>query len=103
MNIKELFEAVSDPLKGYMDVNSLTSLLPDIDNVSVFTSAMNKIRLGQGSMLTYAEKIQLGLAWVSFVGLDAPHKSIVSSKLMAVQDAAPPSKTAAQQSVTPSY
>ena len=87
MNTKELFEGVGDPLSGYMDIYGVAKLLPDISNSSVFVSGMNKIRLGQGGILTYAEKLQLAMAWISFVGLNPAQKSMVSRDLMAIQDA----------------
>ena len=87
MDTKELFEAgVGDKLSGYMDINGLTKLLPDIDNPNVFTNAMNKLRLGQGEILTYFEKTQLANAWISFIGLDSTQKSVVTGKLMDITD-----------------
>lgn len=98
MNTNELFEALNDPLTGYLDIGGLANLLPDLTNVENFTNGMNKIRLGQGDLLTFAERKEMGMAWISFVGLAAPQKSLVSRNLMAIQDAktenpAPPQST----------
>ena len=97
MDTNELFEALTDPLTGYLDIGGLAKLLPDLENIENFTRGMNKIRLGQGSTLTFAERKEMGMAWISFVGLPAPQKSLVNRQLMSIQDA----KTPQQQPVTP--
>lgn len=86
MNLKEIFEAVSSPMTGYLNVQGLANLLPDITNINNFTSAMNKLRLGQGDILTIPEKMELAMAFISFVGLDAPGKTLVSRQVSAIQD-----------------
>ena len=93
MNTNELFEALTDTLTGYLDIGGLSKLLPDLENVENFTNGMNKIRLGQGSMLTFAERKEMSMAWISFVGLTAPQKSMVSRQLMSIQDAKTPQST----------
>jgi hypothetical protein len=90
MNTNELFEAVDDKLTGYLNISSLMSLLPDIDNGENFETALSKLRLGQGANLTFPEKKQLALAFIGLLGLDGPGKSRVLQILMGFHAQAAP-------------
>ncbi len=83
MDITELFEEVDQALAGYINIPGLAQMLPDVNNAEMFDDAMDKIRLGQGSYLTVPEKMQLALAWISLVGLNATQKSQIFRLLSA--------------------
>jgi hypothetical protein len=85
MRTWEIFEGVTDHLTGYVDVQTLAGLLPDIDNPAEFQSALNKLRLGQGNDLTIAERKQLSLAFISFIGLEPAKKAIILQQTSAVK------------------
>jgi hypothetical protein len=85
MKTSDLFEGVNDKLVGYVDIQAITQMLPDIDNPANFENAMTKLRLGQAASLTMPEKIQLALAFISLVGLTGPQKSLFIRQIMAVQ------------------
>lgn len=85
MKTTELFEAATDKLSGYIDIPALAQLLPDITNTTMFDMALDKLRLGQSISLTMPEKIQLALAFVSLIGLDANKKTEVMRMLSTVK------------------
>ena len=84
MKTTELFESANDKLTGYIDIPALAHLLPDITNPAMFDEALDKLRLGQATVLTVPEKIQLALAFVSLVGLNATQKTQVMRMLSTV-------------------
>jgi hypothetical protein len=86
MNFSELFEAVNSSMTGYLNIQGLAKLLPDINDAENFENAMNKLRLGKGNELILEEKMQLALAFISLIGLDPGQKSRVMRVIMSIQD-----------------
>jgi hypothetical protein len=85
MDAAELFEAVDDRLSGYLNIQGLAKMLPDVTNIEMFDQALSALRLGQGTHLTMPQKMQLALAFISVIGLTLPQKSQVMRLLSASQ------------------
>ena len=100
MKTTEIFETVNDQLTGYLNIPGLAQILPDINNVADFDEALDKLRLGQGAYLTVPEKMQLALAFISLVGLDAQHKTLVMRMLSGITARPTPTESPQQNSAT---
>jgi hypothetical protein len=84
MKTSELFE--DDPgLTGYLDVQALAKLLPEVTAPDLFLSALTKIRIGKDSELTLQEKLQMALGFMSLIAMDATQKSMVMHQIMSVK------------------
>lgn len=101
MKTDEIFEGIGDNLAGFVDINTIASMLPDLSNVTLFQNAINKVRLGQGTDLTFQERQQLALAFISLLGLPAPQKSTFIRLLMSVQSATTPAQAQTNQAAAP--
>lgn len=84
MNVYDLFEN-TEQLTGYIDVQTLAKMLPEVNNAMDFEDAVDKLRLGQEDHLTLPEKMQLALAFISLIRADGPQKLLAIRNLMSVQ------------------
>lgn len=84
MNVHELCED-GQQLTGYVDVQMLSHLLPDVTSLRDFDNAIDKLRLGQENALILPEKMQLALAFVSLLRATQPQKQRIVRNLMGVQ------------------
>lgn len=86
MNVYDLFED-TEQLTGYIDVQTLAKMLPEVNNAMDFEDAVDKLRLGQEDHLTLPEKMQLALAFISLIRADGPQKLLAIRNLMSVRSA----------------
>jgi len=84
MNVYDLFEDTGQ-LTGYLDVQTLAKMLPEVNNAMDFEEAVDKLRLGQEDHLTLPEKMQLALAFISLIRADGPQKLLAIRNLMSVK------------------
>lgn len=86
-HLMTLMEAVDDdvPLMGSIDPRKLAELLPEVNDVSRFVSAMQKIRRGDAERLTLQEKGQMALAFLSLLKGDRAETMKIMRKLMMIQ------------------
>lgn len=85
MDVNDLFEAKDPELTGYLDIPTLTRMLPDITDLVAFTSAINKLRTGQDDILTRPEQTQLAAGFISLIREPAPQKLVTLNKMMTIQ------------------
>lgn len=94
MKVYDLFEDTQQ-LTGYIDVQTLARMLPEVNNAMNFEDAVDKLRLGQEDHLTLPEKMQLALAFISLIRADGPEKLLAIRNLMSVR-ATPQAKNTPQ-------
>jgi hypothetical protein len=87
MQVHDLFEA--GILGGYLNITTLASSLPSIDNLGDFSHAIDKLRQGLGGDLTIPETRQLALAFISLLSLPGPQKSAALRQMMTVSQVTP--------------
>jgi hypothetical protein len=101
MNMRDIMKLIEDmPMQGVIPAPELAKLLPGIDDLNSFTSALEKIENNQMATLTIIENKQLANAFISLLMLPDAQKTLVVQKLMPMfQKPQPPQQQ--QQPQTP--
>ena len=86
------------PTNGMLPAKDLMNMLPGVNSLNDFTTALQKIENGQEATLTLQEKTQLSNAFISLIKLPDTQKTLVVQKMMPVtQPSAPQRQIQPQQ------
>ena len=69
------------PTNGMLPAKDLATLLPMVNDLNAFTSALMKVENGQEDALSLQEKTQLSNAFISMIRLPDNQKMLVLQKL----------------------
>jgi hypothetical protein len=97
MDMRDIMNLIEDaPTNGMLPAKDLMNMLPDVNSLNDFTTALQKIENGQEDTLTLQEKTQLSNAFISLIKLPDTQKTLVVQKMMPVTQPSAPQKQSVQ-------
>jgi hypothetical protein len=97
MDMRNIMDLIEDaPTNGMLPAQDLMRMLPAVDILNDFTTALQKIENGQEDALTLQEKTQLSNAFISLIKLPDAQKTLVIQKMMPVTQPPAPQKQGQQ-------
>lgn len=97
MDMRDIMNLVEDaPTNGMLPAKDLMNMLPDVNSLNDFTTALQKVENGQEATLTIQEKTQLSNAFISLIKLPDTQKTLVVQKMMPVTQPPAPQRQPGQ-------
>jgi len=98
MDMRHIINLIEDqPMTGTLPADEFAKLLPDVVNVDLFRTALQKVENGQEKDLVPLEKAELANAFISILKAPDVKKTQIVQKMMPVVGKQPASQQQPQQ------